>query len=77
MRVKVIGKRNVSFTAQDGNQINGNTVYYLYHDSNVDGACPDKTFVRSNVRDPFEINKEYEVYFMRNGKIDLDSVKEC
>ena len=76
MTIKVIGKRNVSFKGVDGNQVTGKTVYYVYKDQNVDGVAPDKTFIRSGNMDPFEVNKEYEISYMRNGRIDLGSVHE-
>ena len=76
MRIKVVGKRNVSFTDQaTGGQINGTSYMYLYEDQNIDGYGTDKVFVRDNVKSPFVVGQEYDVYFNRRGKIDLDNVQ--
>lgn len=77
MYIKIVGKRHVTFTAQDGNQITGDTYYYLYGDSNVEGFAPDKCFVRSGRQVPFKVNGEYQVYYGRNGKIDLDNIQDA
>lgn len=77
MIIKVIGKRSVSFKGTDGNEVSGKTVYFVYNDDRVDGVAPDKTFVRSGRHDPFEIGKEYNVSYMRNGKIDLDNIENA
>lgn len=77
MEIKVVGFRNVNFKDnQTGNDISGTSVYFLYHDRNVEGNAADKTFIGSNRVNPFQINKVYNVAYNRFGKIDFDSVTE-
>lgn len=76
MRIKIVGKRNVQFQDQrTGNTVSGTTYVYLYEDQNVDGFGADKVFVRDGYRSPFTVGNEYDVYFTRHGKIDLDNVQ--
>lgn len=77
MYIKVVGKRHVTFTGTDGNQITGDTYYFLYSDQQVEGFAPDKCFVRTGRPVPFRVNGEYQVSYMRNGKIDLDNIQDA
>lgn len=76
MRIKVVGKRDVSFKdSATGGQINGTSYTYMYEDQHIDGYGADKVFVRDSVKSPFVVGQEYDVYFNRHGKIDLDNVQ--
>lgn len=75
MDIKIVGRRNVSFNGNNGDQINGMSYHYLYQAGGADGYLTDRVFVMAGRPDPFVVGKEYQVYFKRNGKIDLDNVE--
>lgn len=79
MIIKVVGKNtNVSFDTKDRNgqplHIQGTSVFYLRERRGVEGYASDKCFVSRGVEDPFQVGKDYEVYFNEYGKIDLSHV---
>ena len=76
MEIKVIGFKDVNFNGQDGNHVEGTTVFYLYNDRYVTGNAADKLFIRKDRPNPFELNKRYVVSYNRYGKFDLDELKK-
>lgn len=80
--MKVIGYRQVNFTAQDGNQVNGYTLFitepFDVRESNCSGVKGDKFFVKTEIFEKlikeFEknnksiIGSEIIVYYNRYGK---------
>lgn len=76
MRIKIVGKRAVQFQDQrTGNTIAGTSYTYLYEDQNIDGYGADKVFIRDGFHSPFTVGGEYDVFFNRHGKIDLDNIQ--
>lgn len=78
MKVKVVGWRNVSFKANDGNEVSGRTIYYVNLDP-MDlrygaGHSVDKFFISDSKLgrsdNLLEISHSYEVFYNRYGKID-------
>lgn len=75
MDIKIVGRRKVSFEGATGDKITGKSYHYLYTSDSAEGYLADKVFVIDGRPDPFEIGREYQVFFKRNGKIDLDNVE--
>lgn len=71
--VNIVGKRPVSFTAEDGHQINGVTVYITRPDSRVEGLVADKLFIStarlSELSAPCKVGTSVLVEYNRAGKV--------
>lgn len=75
MDIKITGRRKVSFDGNNGDKITGKSYHYLYTADGAEGYLTDRVFVMDGRSDPFVIGQEYQVFFKRNGKIDLDNVE--
>lgn len=78
MRAKVLGTKEVSFTAKDGNDIEGMTIYYTYLDEKVKGLAADKMFLRNEKLRGLEwspqVGDEFQPLYNRYGKVDTVEV---
>lgn len=71
----VIGRRKVEFTAQDGNQIQGVSLYVSYPiTKNGEGMAAEKIFLSAKKLENLdflpEIGDEINVQYNRYGKVD-------
>ena len=72
MKAVLLGKRKVAFTAEDGREISGTTVYLGFDDDgDVEGMVCQKEFISSSVAiyKDLTVGKELEVTYNRKGKI--------
>lgn len=72
-KVKIVGKRSVSFVADDGKQISGSTLYITREDANVEGLVADKMFIGINrlseLTAPAKVGTEVLVEYNSRGKV--------
>lgn len=72
MKAILLGKRKVAFTADDGREISGTTVYLGFDDDNdVEGMVCQKEYISDSVAiyKDLTVGKELEVTYNRKGKI--------
>lgn len=68
----VLGKKSVSFTASDGKEITGTTLYLGYEAEGVEGMAADKVFISAAKMPKKEIlvGSDVDVLFNRYGKVE-------
>lgn len=68
----VLGKRAVSFTASDGKEISGTTLYLAYETDGVEGMAADKVFIPAAKmpKKDIVVGSEIDVLFNRFGKVE-------
>lgn len=70
--VQIVGLRKMSFTSQDGQQVEGMNFYYLMDDSYVEGKIAGKFFmstaVLSHVGFVPNVGETVKVFYNRYGK---------
>lgn len=69
MKVLVIGVRKVSFNAQDGNSVNGHSVYYSYEAPNVEGVVSERVFVPARFQFVPSVGEIISISYNRYGKL--------
>ncbi len=72
MKAVLLGKRKVAFTAEDGREISGTTVYLGFDDDgDVEGMVCEREFISSSVAGykDLTVGSELEVTYNRKGKI--------
>lgn len=78
MRALVLGTKEVSFTAKDGSEIEGMTIYFSYGDPKVNGVAADKMFLRNEKLRGLEwspkVGDEFQPLYNRYGKVDTVEV---
>lgn len=72
MKVTLLGAQRVSFVSNDGQPVNGNSLYVAFSDENVDGLKTDKVFVREGIEIPKEIklNDTIDLSFNMKGRVE-------
>lgn len=67
----VLGKRQVSFTAKDGKEVKGVSLYLGYETEGVEGMAADKVFIPAAKlpKNDIVVGAEVDVLFDRRGKI--------
>lgn len=76
--IKIVGKRNLNFTNDNGQEVKGTQYAYLFEDPHIDGYWIDKFFVNENYKLPCEIivGRDYDVScYFRSTRLDLQSLK--
>lgn len=73
--MKIVGIRNVDFTAEDGNRISGVSLYCSYEiTKNGSGFAVDKIFVSDGkLRDAMytpDVGDDVQVHYNRFGKVE-------
>lgn len=72
--INIVGTRNTSFTAQDGRQINGMSVFFTMPDDHVKGLMTGKHFISLDALDGFAVRPavgaRVQVVYNRYGKVD-------
>lgn len=68
----VLGKKNVAFTADDGREITGTTLYLGYETEGVEGMAADKVFISAAKMPKKEIvvGSDVDILFNRYGKVE-------
>lgn len=68
----VLGKRPVSFTAKDGKEITGTTLYLGYEAEGVEGMVTDKVFISAAKmpKNDIVVGSEVDISFNRYGKVE-------
>ena len=72
MKAILLGKRRVAFTAEDGREITGVTVYLGFDDDpEIEGMVCEKAFLSSGVADykALPVGKDVEVPYYSRGKV--------
>ena len=72
MKATILGKRKVSFIADDGREISGTTVYLGFEDDEeVEGMVCEKTFLSHSVvaYKDLVVGADVEVTYNRKGKV--------
>ena len=78
MFARVVGKKPLNFTTEDGKVIDGVHLYVTYDEAGVEGVVAEKLFISStklNVKD-VSIGDVLEIYFNRYGKVDKVTVAD-
>ncbi len=72
MIANFLGLRDVSFTASDGRQIEGKSVYISFEEQGVKGMACDKVFVGDGIPFPANItpNAKVDISYNRKGKVE-------
>jgi len=72
MKAKLVGVRDLDFTASDGKRVKGVTLHLIFADEGVNGHATDKIFVRSEIELPKDlaVGKSLQVFFNRRGKVE-------
>ena len=74
MQAILLGVRKLDFSTNDG-QIKGTQLFIAFDEDDVTGKATDRIFVKSDIPLPkLEINKPFNVYFNRKGKVDSITV---
>lgn len=68
----VLGKRLVSFTAKDGKEVKGVSLYLGYETEGVEGMAADKVFIPAAKlpKNDIVVGSEVDVLFNRYGKVE-------
>ncbi len=68
----VLGKRPVSFTAKDGKEVKGVSLYLGYETEGVEGMAADKVFIPAAKmpKNDIVVGAEVDVLFNRYGKVE-------
>lgn len=68
----VLGKRPVEFTAKDGKEVKGVSLYLGYEAEGVEGMVTDKVFIPAAKmpKNDIVVGSEVDVLFDRRGKVD-------
>lgn len=70
--MKIIGILNISFKAENGDQITGKTLYLASPITNGEGDKVDKYFISQKAEaasDPFQLGDEVQVFFNQYQKV--------
>lgn len=71
MQARITGKKEVKFTNDKGEAIDGMTVYVLFEEQNVEGLCTDHYFLKAGtLPKDVKINDMIDITFNRKGKIE-------
>ena len=72
----VLGKRPISFTAKDGKEIAGTTLYLGYETKGVEGMAAEKVFISAEKvpTNDIVVGSEVNVHFNRYGKVEAIDV---
>ena len=71
MKVCLLGKRPVDFTAEDGRRVTGASIYIGYEDDGVEGMVVDKVFVSSEkvaLKD-LVVGADIDIEFNTKGRV--------
>lgn len=72
--IKIVGTRTTSFTAQNGDQVNGMNVFFTRADPKVTGVMTDKCFIPMDKLPTLSVQPgvgvEVRVLYNRYGKVD-------
>lgn len=73
MEAKLVGIQRVRFTNNNGELINGNNIYILFKDENVDGFKTEKLFLKEGIELPKDtkLNDTLEISFNMKGKAEM------
>lgn len=70
--VEIVGLRKMSFTSQDGQQVEGMNFYYLMEDDHVEGKVAGKFFMSTAVLSQVgfvpNVGETVKVFYNRYGK---------
>ena len=68
---KLVGYREVSFKAQDGNKIEGIKLFFEFTDKNISGVGVESiNYFKTDYQYlDLELNANYEIYYNKYGKI--------
>ena len=72
MQAKLIGVMNVNFTNNNGEAIQGKSIFVAFRDENVTGLRAEKFFVKPEISFPkdLKIDDIIEISFNHKGKIE-------
>ena len=72
----VLGKKAVSFTADDGKEISGTRLYIGYEAKGVEGMATDKVFVSAAKmpKGDIVVGSEVNIHYNRYGKVEAIDV---
>ena len=78
MFVKVVGKKVLNFTTEDGKVVDGAHYHLTYEEDGVEGLAAEKIFVSSAKLNSAEVSvgDMLEVYYNRYGKVDKIQVAD-
>ena len=78
MQVKLIGCQRISFTNNNGENINGTNIYVAFKDENVEGLRTEKLFLKENIVLPKDtkLNDTLDIYFNMKGKVESISKEQ-
>lgn len=86
MIAKVVGIKNISFSNDKGQSVNGFNLYLEFNDPSVTGTCCDKKFFNSDMienidmpkQSEFVVGRDYDFVYQAynfSGKASLVAVK--
>ncbi|MBE6914208.1 MAG: hypothetical protein E7472_04655 [Ruminococcaceae bacterium] len=72
MKCYVIGKRKLDFTASDGKEIKGLSLFLGWSSDSIEGMETARFYVSESKlpKQDIQVGADIEVYFDRRGKID-------
>lgn len=72
MLVKVVGKKVLNFTTEDGKVIDGAHYYVTYEEDGIEGLAAEKFYISSSKLNTnvVSVGDSLNIYFNRLGKID-------
>lgn len=72
MQVKLVGWQQISFTNNNGENINGTNIYVAFKDENVEGLKTEKLFLKENIVLPKDtkLNDTLDISFNMKGKVE-------
>lgn len=72
MKVTLMGKKAIDFTAADGRTIKGSNIYIAYPAANMDGLLCEKHFIHADKVDDkvLVVGADIDVVFNSRGKIE-------
>ena len=78
MLVKVIGKKALNFTTDDGKVIDGAHYHITYEEDGVEGLAAEKLFISSTKINPKDVSvgDSLNIYFTRFGKVDKADITD-
>lgn len=71
MIIKLLGKKAVNFTNNNGEVVSGETLYCCFQDPNVQGYRTEKFFIKKGIEIPdCKLNDTLDIIFNMNGKVE-------
>ena len=72
MQSKLVGRQQVAFTNNNGEEIKGINIFCAFKDENVEGLRTEKFFLKDGINLPdCKINDTIEISFNMKGKVEM------